>query len=123
MRAVLQRVFRGSVSVDGEVVGGVNRGLVVLVGVEGGDTGKDVEYLSSKVAGMRIFSNGEGKMDLSVKDIGGAVLAVSQFTLLANTRMGCRPSFEASETPARCSLRPRSVASATRPVSPASSPS
>ena len=101
MRAVLQRVLRGSVRVDEDVVGEIAKGLVVLVGVEKGDTQKDVEYVTGKVAGLRIFSNSEGKMDLSVKDTGGAVLAVSQFTLLGNTRKGRRPSFEASEEPKR----------------------
>lgn len=101
MRAVLQRVLRGSVRVEGDVIGEIAKGLVVLVGVEKGDTEKDVEYVTGKVAGLRIFSNSEGKMDLSVKDTGGAVLAVSQFTLLGNTRKGRRPSFEASEEPKR----------------------
>ncbi|MCK4846997.1 MAG: D-tyrosyl-tRNA(Tyr) deacylase [Deltaproteobacteria bacterium] len=101
MRIVIQRVSRGSVSVVGEVVGKISQGLVVLVGVEKGDSEKDVDYLTSKVSGMRIFANGEGKMDLSVNDIGGGILAVSQFTLLANTRKGRRPSFEASEDPKR----------------------
>lgn len=101
MRIVIQRVSRGSVSVEGEAVGEIFEGLVVLVGVEKGDSEKDVDYLTSKVSGMRIFANGEGKMDLSVKDIGGGILAVSQFTLLANTRKGRRPSFEASEDPKR----------------------
>lgn len=101
MRAVLQRVTEGRVRVGGEVVGVVARGLVVLVGVEGGDVEKDIDYLAGKVVGLRIFSNSEGKMDLNVKDAGGAVLAVSQFTLLANTRKGRRPSFEASEAPER----------------------
>ena len=101
MRAVLQRVLCGSVRVEGDVIGEIVKGLVVLVGVEKGDTEKDVEYVTGKVAGLRIFSNSEGKMDLSVKDTGGAVLAVSQFTLLGNTRKGRRPSFEASEEPKR----------------------
>ena len=101
MRAVLQRVLRGSVRVEGDVIGEIAKGLVVLVGVEKGDTEKDVEYVTGKVSGLRIFPNSEGKMDLSVKATGGDVLAASQFTLLGNTRQGRRPSFEASEEPKR----------------------
>lgn len=93
MKALLQRVNRASVSVAGEVVGKIGVGLVVLVGVAGGDTAKDVRYLARKVTGLRIFADEEGRFNLSVLDIKGELLLVSQFTLLADTRKGRRPGF------------------------------
>ena len=93
MKALLQRVTQSSVSVDGEVVGRIGRGLVVFVGVASGDTEKDVRYLVRKTANLRIFSDEEGRFNLSALDIGGELLVVSQFTLLADTRKGRRPSF------------------------------
>lgn len=99
MRAVVQRVDRASVSVDGEVTGSVQKGLMVLLGVAEGDTSKDLAYIVDKVCGLRIFEDDEGKMNLSVKDVGGAVLAVSQFTLCGDCRHGKRPSFSSAAKP------------------------
>ncbi len=93
MRAVVQRVTRARVSVEGEVVGAIERGLVVLVGVARDDVPSDAEQLASKVVGLRIFPDDEGRMNRAVGDVGGALLAVSQFTLLGDARKGKRPSF------------------------------
>jgi len=93
LRVVLQRVLEASVRVDGVLVGDVGRGLLVLVGAEEGDTLEDVRWLAGKVARMRIFEDEEGKMNRSVEESGGEVLVVSQFTLLASTKKGNRPSF------------------------------
>ena len=93
MRLVIQRVVNASVSVASEVVGAVGKGLMVLVGVAEGDTADDVEWLAAKTVSMRIFDDSEGVMNLSVVDIGGDVLAVSQFTLNASTKKGNRPSY------------------------------
>ena len=93
MRAVLQRVSRASVSVGGEVSGAIGPGLMVLLGVQVGDTREEMEWLAGKIAQMRVFSDSEGLMNLSVQDIGGEVLVVSQFTLMAKTRKGNRPSY------------------------------
>lgn len=93
MRAVVQRVGRAKVTVDGEIVGEIERGLCVLVGVAGGDNRADVAALAEKVVGLRVFEDSEGKMNRSVVDVGGEVLAVSQFTLLGDVRKGKRPSF------------------------------
>ncbi len=93
MKALLQRVTAASVSVDGEVVGRIGLGLVVFVGVAGGDTEEDVGYLSTKTLGLRIFGDEAGKFNLSVEDVAGELLVVSQFTLLASTRKGRRPGF------------------------------
>ena len=93
MRVLLQRVTEGSVTIDGEVTGAVDRGFVALVGVTHGDGEEQAAWLAQKVAGLRVFEDDEGKMNLSVKDVGGSVLAVSQFTLYANTEKGRRPSF------------------------------
>ena len=99
MKALLQRVTAASVSVDGEVVGRIGRGLVVFIGVAGGDTAEDVEYLSTKTVGLRIFGNEAGKFNLSVEDVAGELLVVSQFTLLASTRKGRRPGFTDAAPP------------------------
>jgi D-tyrosyl-tRNA(Tyr) deacylase len=99
VKALLQRVIRASVSVDGEVVGSIGRGLVGFIGVAVGDTEEDVEYLVQKMVGLRIFSDEEGKFNLSVQDVGGELLLVSQFTLLASTRKGRRPSFTGAAMP------------------------
>jgi len=93
MKALVQRVTSASVSVDGSVVGSIGRGLVALVGVARDDTPEDAVYLARKTANLRVFQRGELEFDASVIDIGGDVLAVSQFTLMADTRKGRRPSF------------------------------
>jgi D-tyrosyl-tRNA(Tyr) deacylase len=101
MRAVVQRVSRASVNVDGEIVGAIERGLLVLLGVGQDDSERDAEYLAEKIAGLRIFEDENEKMNLSVQDVGGAVLAVSQFTLYGDVRKGKRPSFDAAARPER----------------------
>lgn len=93
MRLVVQRVTEGSVTVAGETVGAIGRGLVVLVGVRRGDTGEQADWLADKTARLRIFEDEAGKLNRSVLDSGGAVLAVSQFTLYGDTSGGNRPSF------------------------------
>ena len=101
MKALLQRVTEASVSVAGEVVGRIGQGLVVLVGVASDDTEKDARYLAQKTANLRIFSDAEGKFNLSALDIKGELLVVSQFTLLADTKKGRRPGFSEAAPPAR----------------------
>ena len=99
MRAVVQRVSRASVTVDGEVVGACGRGLLVLVGVGHDDTDASARRLAEKVARLRVFQNDEGRFDRSLLDVGGEALVVSQFTLLADTRKGTRPSFTGAADP------------------------
>lgn len=99
MKLVIQRCKRASVEVDGQVVGRIDAGLTVLVGVTGDDTEKDAQYLADKTAGLRIFEDGDGRMNYSVQDIGGAVLSVSQFTLYGDCRKGRRPNFMAAARP------------------------
>ncbi|MDD7307923.1 MAG: D-aminoacyl-tRNA deacylase [Eubacteriales bacterium] len=99
MRAVVQRVTESSVTVDGQITGATDEGLVVLIGVEEGDTDKDAGYIADKVSGLRIFEDENEKMNLSVKDVGGSILAISQFTLLGDVRKGKRPSFITAEDP------------------------
>ena len=101
MRAVLQRVSRAKVTVAGEIVGSIERGLLVLLGVEQDDTEDDAHALAERTIGLRIFEDDVGKMNLSVRDIGGAVLVVSQFTLLGDCRKGRRPSFIDAAPPER----------------------
>ncbi|HEY81974.1 MAG TPA: D-tyrosyl-tRNA(Tyr) deacylase [Dehalococcoidia bacterium] len=101
MKALLQRVTRASVSIDGEEVGRIGRGLVVFLGVASGDTEKDAQYLAQKVAGLRIFADEEGKFNLSALEVNAELLLVSQFTLLADTRKGRRPSFIEAAPPAQ----------------------
>ena len=99
MRAVVQRVSRAKVTVAGEITGEISRGFVVLLGVAEGDTQDDVIYMAQKIVGLRVFEDAEGKMNLSLADIGGSLLVVSQFTLLGDTRKGRRPSFIAAARP------------------------
>ncbi|WP_206458066.1 D-aminoacyl-tRNA deacylase [Anaerovorax sp. IOR16] len=93
MRAVVQRVLRSSVTVDDKVTGSIEKGLMVLLGVEDDDEMTDVTYMADKITGLRIFEDEEEKMNLSIKDVGGDILAVSQFTLFGDCRKGKRPSF------------------------------
>lgn len=99
MRAVVQRVSRAKVSVDGWTTGEIGLGVLVLVGVAHEDAEADVNYMADKIAGLRIFEDEEGKMNRSVVDVGGSVLAVSQFTLYGDVRRGKRPSFDAAAPP------------------------
>ncbi len=99
MRAVVQRVSSSKVSVDEEVVGQINRGLMVLLGVTHSDTSKDVDYMVDKVTNLRIFEDEDEKMNLSLKDIKGELLVVSQFTLYGDARKGRRPSFSEAARP------------------------
>jgi len=101
VKALLQRVTKASVSVGGEVVGRIGRGLVVFVGVASGDTEKDANYLVQKTVNLRIFADEEGKFNLSALDTNSELLLVSQFTLLADTRKGRRPSFVEAAPPAQ----------------------
>ena len=100
MRAVIQRVLRAKVTVAGEVVGEIGSGWLVLLGVAPADTAKQVEWLAEKVANLRAFNDADGKMNLSVQDVGGSVLVVSQFTLYGDCLKGRRPSFIGAAPPA-----------------------
>jgi len=93
MRAVIQRVTEASVKVDGKITGAIGNGLLILVGIEDADTEEDIDWLAKKIVGMRIFNDENGVMNLSVQDVGGNLLAVSQFTLMASTKKGNRPSY------------------------------
>ncbi len=99
MRAVVQRVSRAKVTVNGEITGEIGVGLLVLVGVGAGDTRADADYLAEKTIGLRIFEDGGGKMNLSVPEVRGALLVVSQFTLYGDARRGMRPSFDGASPP------------------------
>ena len=99
MRAVVQRVSRARVTVDGTITGEIGLGLMVLLGVGHEDTEADAAYLAEKVAGLRVFEDRDGKMNRNVEDVAGAVLAVSQFTLYGDVRRGKRPSFDAAAPP------------------------
>ena len=99
MRAVVQRVTRASVTVENETVGAIERGFLVLLGVERGDGKADAEYIAEKCAGLRVFEDEAGKFNRSLQDVGGAVLLVSQFTLCGDARKGRRPSFTQAEAP------------------------
>jgi D-tyrosyl-tRNA(Tyr) deacylase len=101
MRACVQRVSEAQVSVDGEVCGRIERGLVVLLGVAAADSPEDAAGLAEKTVGLRIFDDEQGKMNLAISDVGGAMLVVSQFTLLGDCRKGRRPSFVAAAPPER----------------------
>jgi D-aminoacyl-tRNA deacylase len=104
MRAVVQRVSRAKVSVSGETTGEIGTGLLVLLGVRHEDTETDASYLAVKIIGLRIFEDSDGKMNRSVQDVGGSVLAVSQFTLYGDVRRGKRPSFDAAAPPEQARL-------------------
>ena len=99
MRAVVQRVKKTTLRVDGELISEIPFGLTVFLGVKTGDTEKEAAYIAKKVAGLRIFEDENGKMNLSVKDVGGEVLLVSQFTLYGDASKGNRPSFTLAERP------------------------
>ena len=99
MQGLIQRVSRAEVTVEGHVVGKIDQGIVLLLGVEKADSEQQVDKLLHKVSNYRIFTDEQGKMNLSLKDIGGELLVVSQFTLAADTRKGMRPSFSSAATP------------------------
>ncbi len=99
MRAVVQRVSRAQVTVNGEVAGKIGRGLLALLGVAGTDTESDADYLADKIAGLRVFEDENGKMNLAAAEVEGGVLVVSQFTLYGGVRRGKRPSFDAAAPP------------------------
>lgn len=99
MRTVIQRVTHASVSIDSKVKSEINKGLLILVGIEESDTFEDINWLSNKITQLRIFDDDEGIMNLSVKDIDGEILAISQFTLHAKTKKGNRPSYQQAAKP------------------------
>ncbi len=99
MRALVQRVRRSTVSVDGQVVGAIGAGLMILLGIRQGDTAEEARWLAPKIANLRIFPDDEGKLNRSVLDVGGEALVVSQFTLYADCRKGRRPSFTTAARP------------------------
>jgi D-aminoacyl-tRNA deacylase len=99
MRAVIQRVSRAQITVDGEIVGRIGRGLVVLLGVTHADTDADADYLADKICGLRVFEDSNGKMNLDTAAVEGGILVVSQFTLYGDVRRGKRPSFDAAAPP------------------------
>ena len=99
MRAVLQRVTSASVEVNSHVTGAIGQGILVLLGIQSQDTQRDADYLARKIGGLRIFNDDAGKMNLSVKDVGGSLLVVSQFTLYGDCRKGMRPSFDKAARP------------------------
>jgi len=99
MRAVVQRVTRASVTVDGETVGAIDRGLVVLLGIASDDTQEEADYLAAKIVSLRVFDDEAGRMNVSLKDTGGGLLVVSQFTLYGDVRRGLRPSWSEAAAP------------------------
>jgi D-tyrosyl-tRNA(Tyr) deacylase len=99
VRAVVQRVTQGSVEIDGRIHSAVGKGVVVLLGVEAGDSEKDADFLAGKIAGLRIFEDANGKMNLAAGDVGAMALVVSQFTLCGDCRKGRRPSFDKAAQP------------------------
>jgi len=114
MRVVIQRVLEASVVVDEKIVGSIKNGLLVLLGIEDADTEEDIHWLSNKIVGLRLFDDVEGVMNLSVKDIEGDILLVSQFTLMASTKKGNRPSYiKASKPPIAVPLYEQMIAAIT----------
>lgn len=99
MRAVVQRVSSASVSVDGKISGEIGLGFLIYLGVGKGDNEADIEYMARKIGALRVFTDSEGKMNLSLNQVNGAILLVSQFTLYGDVRKGNRPAFDASESP------------------------
>ena len=99
MKIVLQRCSRAEVQIDGEITGKIGRGFVVLVGITHSDTRENADFLAKKTAGMRVFEDAEGKMNLSLAEVGGQILSISQFTLYGNARKGNRPSFVEAARP------------------------
>lgn len=99
MKIIIQRVSQASVTIEGEIAGAIGQGLLLLVGVAPEDTQEDLDYAVRKIVNMRIFSDEAGKMNLSVQDIGGSILSISQFTLFADTKKGNRPAFNGGATP------------------------
>ena len=114
MKIVLQRVKEASVEAEGKVVGEIGQGICLLVGVEKGDSESDAQYLAKKVVELRIFPDKEGKMNLSLEDVQGEVLAVSQFTLVGSTQKGRRPSFDKAEAPEKAEKVFRSLVDSIR---------
>ena len=114
MRAVIQRVTHAEVSVNGETVGAIRKGFMVLLGVRVGDTEKDALYMADKIVKLRVFEDGNGKMNLALRDVGGSVLCVSQFTLLGDARGQNRPGFTQAEAPERADELYRLVCSRMR---------
>lgn len=101
MRVVIQRVDRASAAVEGKIVGEIGKGILVYAGIEKGDTEKEIAFMAEKILNLRIFPDRESKMNLSVKDINGAILSISQFTLTSHIKKGRRPDFNNAEDPAK----------------------
>ena len=118
MRAVVQRVTRATVRVGDEVVGAIDAGLVILVGVADGDTPADVDYAASKILGMRVFADEQGRMNRSVVDAGGSILVVSQFTVMGDLRRGRRPSFDGAAAPSVAEARYEALVARLRAAGP-----
>lgn len=99
MRALIQRVSRASVTVEGKIIGSIDQGLLIFIGIREGDTEEDAKYLAARVSSLRIFNDSDGKMNLNIRDVSGQALVVSQFTLHAQTRKGNRPSYTLAADP------------------------